>query len=130
MELRLLRYFLTVAREGNITRASKSLHIAQPSLSKQLMELEAELGKQLFIRSKRGVTLTDEGVLLRKRAEEILMLCEKTSREISQSEDMITGWISIGGGGTFGHHLAGCVGNDESISSCQIQIPEWRRVED
>lgn len=98
MELRLLRYFLTVAREGNITRASKSLHIAQPSLSKQLMELEAELGKQLFIRSKRGVTLTDEGVLLRKRAEEILMLCEKTSREISQSEDMITGWISIGGG--------------------------------
>lgn len=97
MELRLLRYFLTVAREGNITRASKSLHIAQPSLSKQLMELEAELGKQLFIRSKRGVTLTDEGVLLRKRAEEILMLCEKTSREISQSEDMITGWISIGG---------------------------------
>lgn len=98
MELRLLRYFLTVAREGNITRASKSLNIAQPSLSKQLMELEAELGKQLFIRSKRGVTLTDEGVLLRKRAEEILMLCEKTSREISQSEDMITGWISIGGG--------------------------------
>lgn len=56
------------------------------------------MGKQLFIRSKRGVTLTDEGVLLRKRAEEILMLCEKTSREISQSEDMITGWISIGGG--------------------------------
>ena len=89
MELRLLRYFLTVAREGNITRASKSLHIAQPSLSKQLMELEAELGKRLFIRSKRGVTLTDEGVLLRKRAEEILMLCEKTSQEISQSEDMI-----------------------------------------
>ena len=97
MELRLLRYFLTVAREGNITRASKSLHIAQPSLSKQLMELEAELGKRLFIRSKRGVTLTDEGVLLRKRAEEILMLCEKTSQEISQSEDMITGEISIAG---------------------------------
>ena len=97
MELRLLRYFLTVAREGNITRASESLHIAQPSLSKQLMELEAELGKQLFIRSKRGVTLTDEGVLLRKRAEEILMLCEKTSQEISQSEDMITGEISIAG---------------------------------
>lgn len=97
MELRLLRYFLTVAREGNITRASESLHIAQPSLSKQLMELEAELGKQLFIRSKRGVTLTDEGVLLRKRAEEILMLCEKTSQEISQSEDIITGGISIGG---------------------------------
>ena len=97
MELRLLRYFLAVAREENITRAAESLHITQPSLSKQLMELEQELGKQLFIRGKRKITLTEEGVLLRKRADEILMLCEKTRREIAQDSDLIGGVISIGG---------------------------------
>jgi DNA-binding transcriptional LysR family regulator len=97
MELRLLRYFLAVAREENITRAAESLHITQPSLSKQLIELEQELGKQLFIRGKRKITLTEEGVLLRKRADEILMLCEKTRREIAQDSDLIGGVISIGG---------------------------------
>lgn len=89
--------FLAVAREENITRAAESLHITQPSLSKQLMELEQELGKQLFIRGKRKITLTEEGVLLRKRADEILMLCEKTRREIAQDSDLIGGVISIGG---------------------------------
>lgn len=97
MELRLLRYFLAVAREENITRAAEVLHITQPSLSKQLMELEQELGKQLFIRGKRKITLTEEGILLRKRADEILMLCEKTQREIAQDSDLIGGVISIGG---------------------------------
>ena len=97
MELRLLRYFLAVAREENITRAAEVLHITQPSLSKQLMELELELGKQLFIRGKRKITLTEEGILLRKRADEILMLCEKTQQEISQDSDLISGVISIGG---------------------------------
>lgn len=97
MELRLLRYFLAVAREEKITRAAETLHITQPSLSKQLMELEEELGKQLFIRGKRKITLTEEGVLLRKRADEILMLCEKTKREIAQDADLIAGQISIGG---------------------------------
>lgn len=97
MELRLLCYFVAVAREGNITRAAESLHITQPSLSKQLMELESELGKQLLIRSKRGIMLTDEGILLRKRAEEILSLCEKTEQEISQNENQISGEISIAG---------------------------------
>lgn len=97
MEIRLLRYFLAVAREENITHAAESLHIAQPSLSKQLMELEQELGKQLFIRGKRKIILTEEGVLLRKRADEILMLCEKTQREIAQDSDLIGGVISIGG---------------------------------
>lgn len=97
MELRLFRYFLAVVREENITRAAESLHITQPSLSKQLMELEQELGKQLFIRGKRKITLTEEGVLLRKRADEILMLCEKTQREIAQDSDLIGGVISIGG---------------------------------
>ena len=72
MEVRELRYFLAVAREENITRAAESLHISQPSLSKQLMEMEKKLGKKLLIRGKRKVTLTEEGVLLRKRAEEIM----------------------------------------------------------
>ena len=69
MDIRVLRYFLATAREQNITRAAETLHIAQPSLSKQLMELEAELGKQLLIRGKRRITLTADGILLRKRAD-------------------------------------------------------------
>lgn len=98
MDIRLLRYFLAVAREGNITRAAESLHIAQPSLSKQMMELEDELGKQLFIRGKRKITLTEEGSLLRKRAVEIVNLCDKARREIAQDSARIGGEVSIGGG--------------------------------
>lgn len=97
MEIRELRYFLAVAREENITRAAESLHIAQPSLSRQLMDLEKKLGKQLLIRGKRKITLTEEGVLLRKRAEEILALVEKTEQEISYDLEEITGDIYIGG---------------------------------
>ena len=74
MDIRLLRYFLAVAREENITRAAENLHIAQPSLSKQLMELENEVGKQLLVRGKRKITLTEDGILLRKRAEELVAL--------------------------------------------------------
>ena len=98
MELRLLRYFLAVAQEENITRAAEQLHIAQPSLSKQMMELEQEFGKKLFIRGKRKIALTEEGILLRKRATEILMLCEKTEREITQVSAMVGGELAIGGG--------------------------------
>lgn len=97
MDVRILRHFLAVAREGNITRAAESLHIAQPSLSKQLMDLEDELGKQLLIRGKRKITLTEDGVLLRKRAEEIVSLLEKTKQEISASPMELGGEISIGG---------------------------------
>ena len=97
MEIRELRYFLAVAREGNITRAAESLHIAQPSLSKQLMELEKKLGKQLLVRGKRKITLTEEGVLLRKRAEEIVELVEKTEHEISYDLKETMGDIYIGG---------------------------------
>ena len=100
METRLLRYFLAVAREENITRAAESLHISQPSLSKQLMELEQELGKQLLIRGKRKVTLTEEGILLRKRADEIITLIEKTERELSADTIQISGEVSIGGNPT------------------------------
>lgn len=100
METRLLRYFLAVAREENITRAAESLHISQPSLSKQLMELEQELGKQLLIRGKRKITLTEEGILLRKRADEILALIEKTERELNADTMQISGEVSIGGNPT------------------------------
>lgn len=100
MDVRILRYFLAVAREENITRAAESLHIAQPSLSKQLMELEQELGKKLFIRGKRKLTLTEDGVLLRKRADEIVDLLEKTEREIRSDTENISGEISIGGAPT------------------------------
>ena len=97
MDIRVLRYFLAAAREENITRAAESLHIAQPSLSKQLMELEQELGKPLLIRGKRKLTLTEEGVLLRKRAEEIVALVDKTEQEIAADAQQISGEVAIGG---------------------------------
>ncbi len=98
MDIRILRYFLAVAEKENITRAAEFLHIAQPSLSKQLIDLENELGKKLFIRGKRKITLTDEGILLRKRAEEIVSLLEKTERELAADSDQVSGEVAIGGG--------------------------------
>ncbi len=100
MELRVLRYFLAVAKEESITAASESLHVTQPTLSRQLMELEEEFGKKLFICGNRKITLTDEGMLLRKRAEEIVELVEKTETEIIASDEVINGDIYIGGGET------------------------------
>ena len=97
MDIRVLRYFLAVARDENITRAAEDLHIAQPTLSKQLMELEEELGKKLLIRGKRKITLTEDGILLRKRAEEIVTLFEKTKNELASDTQKIRGEISIGG---------------------------------
>jgi len=97
MDIRVLKYFVAVAKEGNISRAAESLHIAQPSLSKQLMELERELGKKLLVRGKKKITLTDDGNLLFKRAEEIITLFDKTRQELSCEEETISGKISIGG---------------------------------
>lgn len=97
MEYRVLKYFLTVAREENITRASELLHISQPALSRQLMQLEEELGVQLFIRGKRNITLTEAGMLLRRRAQDIISLTEKTEREFREGE-RLTGVVSIGSG--------------------------------
>ena len=96
MELRVLRYFLEVAREETITSAAESLHITQPTLSKQLMELEDEIGKKLFIRGKRRITLTEDGILLRKRASEIIELVEKTESELKKSDEIIVGDVYIG----------------------------------
>lgn len=97
MEYRVLKYFLTVAREENITRASEVLHISQPALSRQLMQLEDELGTKLFVRGKRSITLTDSGMLLRRRAQEIVELTEKTESEFRAGEQL-SGVISIGSG--------------------------------
>jgi DNA-binding transcriptional LysR family regulator len=98
MEIRVLRYFLTVAREENISKAADVLHITQPTLSRQLAQLEEELGSQLFCRGSRKITLTNEGMLLRRRAEEIIELVDKTSQEILASDAEISGTITIGAG--------------------------------
>lgn len=100
MEFRVLRYFLTVAREESISGAAEFLHITQPTLSRQLMELEQELGVKLFIRGNRKITLTDEGMFLRKRAEEIIDLVQKTESELLTPDEIISGDIYIGGGET------------------------------
>lgn len=100
MELRVLKYFLVVAREENITRAANMLHITQPTLSRQLHQLEEELGVELFQRGKHNISLTPAGMLLRRRAQEFADLELKTERELSTSDEEITGTISIGIGET------------------------------
>ena len=103
MELRVLQYFLAVAREQSISGAAESLHLSQPTLSTQLKAMEDELGKQLLIRGTKGsrkVTLTEEGMILRKRAEEILQLVKKTEDEITLSDETIVGDVYIGTGET------------------------------
>ena len=89
MDLRVLRYFMAVAREESISGAAEYLHLSQPTLSRQLMDLEEEIGKSLFIRGSRRITLTEQGALLRKRASEILDLVEKTTNELTAAEDAV-----------------------------------------
>lgn len=102
MEIRVLRYFLVVAREQNITNAARHLHLTQPTLSRQLHELEDELGKKLFIRGSRKITLTEDGMLLRKRAQEIVELSDKTVNEIKYLDEENSGDIYIGTGESYG----------------------------
>ncbi|MCM1233086.1 MAG: LysR family transcriptional regulator [Ruminococcus flavefaciens] len=96
MDIRLLEYFLAVAKYGNITRASEQLHVTQPTISRQLMELEEQVGSSLMTRGKRQVTLTEAGVLFQQRAEEIVSLMEKTMRDITDQEDLLGGTVTIG----------------------------------
>ncbi len=98
MEIRVLRYFLAVAREGSITKAANSLHLTQPTLTRQLQELEKELKQKLLVRGKYRVTLTPEGMILRNRAQEIVDLADKTEAEFLSISDTISGDIYIGGG--------------------------------
>lgn len=98
MEFRVLQYFLAVAREQSLSGAAESLHLSQPTLSRQLKDLEDELGKQLFTRSNKGIALTEEGMILRKRAEEIVQLMKKTEDEIALADEAVSGDVYIGAG--------------------------------
>lgn len=100
MELRVLRYFLTIAREGSITNAANVLHVTQPTLSRQIHDLEEELGQRLFVRGSRNMRLTAEGMILRKRAEEIISMVDKTEAEFHSMSNVVSGDIYIGGGET------------------------------
>lgn len=121
MELRILRYFLEVAREGNITHAAERLHISQPTLSKQLKELEGELGKKLFVRGNYNVRLTDEGVLLRKRAEDILDMVDKTEEEFRLLGEITGGDVRVGCAESEGmKYLA------QRVKALQEQYPRFR----
>ena len=95
MELRVLKYFLMVAREENITKAAGLLHITQPTLSRQMIQLEEELGVQLFHRGKYHVTLTGDGMLLKRRAQEIVSLTEKIEQEFNGKDEELAGEIAI-----------------------------------
>lgn len=121
MEIRVLRYFLEVAREGSVTHAAERLHISQPTLSKQIKDLEAELGKKLFVRSSFSVRLTDEGMLLRRRAEDILDMVDKTEEEFKALGEISGGDIHIGCAESDGiKHLA------RRIKAVQARYPRIR----
>ena len=119
MEFRVLQYFLVIAREETISKAAESLHITQPPLSRQMKESEEQLGKQLFIRGNRKINLTEEGILLRQRAEEIISLVEKTESEIMHSDTTISGDIYIGSGETEGMRILAKV-----IDTCHKEYPK------
>ncbi len=119
MELRVLKYFLTVAREENITKAANLLHITQPTLSRQLMQLEEELGIKLFHRGRHNILLTEEGMLLRRRAQEIVDLTDKTEKELAYGVETVSGEISIGCGETQNMKPL-C----EMIAAFQVKYPE------
>lgn len=121
MELRILRSFLAVAREQSISGAAKSLHLSQPSLSRQIMDLEDELGIKLFERGNRKITLTEQGILLRKRAEQIVELVSKTEEELTLAEETVFGSIRIGAGETHTFQTLA-----QSIQGLTAQYPDIR----
>lgn len=121
MELRVLRYFLVVAREGSISKAAEYLNMTQPPLSRQLMELEDEIGKKLLIRGNRKITLTEEGMLLRKRATEILNLVEKTESELTGSKEIISGEVHIGSGETDAMRMIAKIAKEMNIDHPNVR---------
>lgn len=98
MNIRVLRYFLAICREGNMSRAAQALHVTQPTLSRQMADLERELGCELLVRGNRTVTPTEEGLYLRRRAEEIVALADQTTSDLTHDDDVIEGDVSIGAG--------------------------------
>ncbi len=119
MELRVLEYFLAVTREQSISGAAEVLHLSQPTLSRQIKDMEEELGKQLIIRGNRKISLTEEGMILRKRAEEIIDMVHKTESEITLSDDNIRGDIYIGAGETDAVRLLA-----KSAKKLQLEYPD------
>lgn len=105
MELRSLRYFLAVAKEENMTEAANILHVTQPTLSRQMADLEREFGKRLFIRTNRKTILTEDGIRLRQRAKEILSLVTLTEEEIKSEDSDLSGCIHVGAGETHSMHI-------------------------
>ena len=105
MELRTLRYFLAAAQEENITRAADILHVTQPTLSRQMMDLEKELGTTLMLRGKHGLTLTDEGIFFRQRAEEIVELADRLEQAFAERNADVSGLIAIGASEAVGSRL-------------------------
>ncbi|HIR40225.1 MAG TPA: LysR family transcriptional regulator, partial [Candidatus Egerieicola pullicola] len=105
MELRTLRYFLAAAEEENITRAADILHVTQPTLSRQIMDLEKELGATLMLRGKNGLTLTDDGIFFRQRAEEIVELADRLEQAFVERNADISGLITIGASEAVGSWL-------------------------
>lgn len=95
MELRVLNYFLVIARESNFTKAAEQLHITQPTLSRQIAQLEEELGAKLFVRSNHSIILTEAGMMLKRRAQELLSLADKTRKDISYIGQNLEGTLSI-----------------------------------
>ncbi|WP_342046159.1 LysR family transcriptional regulator [Bacillus sp. OTU530] len=130
MEFRVLRYFLTVAREGSMTAAAEFLHVTQPTLSRQLKDLEQELGKKLFIRSSHSIILTDKGMLLRKRAEEIVDMVDKLEAEFNFMEETISGDVYIGGGETDAMRQIARVVKDLQLSCPNIRYHLYSGNED
>ena len=112
MDIRVLRYFLTVAREESFSHAAEKLFLSQPTLSRQIKDMEEELGVALFIRTNRNVILTKEGLRLRKRAQEIVELMDKTQEEFMNLEEEISGDVYIGGGET---HLMREIADRKSV---------------
>ncbi|MDD2956504.1 MAG: LysR family transcriptional regulator [Oscillospiraceae bacterium] len=121
MDLRVLRYFLTVAREKSIVKAAEALHVTQPTLSRQLRDLEDEFGARLFLRGSKtkGITLTEKGFLLRKRAEEIVELADRTQEEMNADDAEVGGDIMIGGGESDAMRLVARV-----VNTLQQQYPD------
>ena len=121
MEIKILRSFLAVAHEQSISGAARSLHISQPSLSRQIMELEEEVGATLFLRGNRKITLTDQGRLLRKRAEQIVDLVQKTQDEMATTEETVSGTIHIGAGETHAFRTVA-----QAVHALSSRYPEIR----
>ena len=119
MEIRVLKYFLAVAKEGSITKAANYLHLTQPTLSRQLQDLERELGQKLLIRGQHNVTLTSEGHTLRQRAEEIIDMVDKTEQEFRSIKDVIAGTVYIGSGESHTIRLI-----TDIIKDVQTEYPE------